>query len=258
MKILLLLLPKNHVNPLEPLDENVKFLNPDDVMKTNPTLIDKHLYSYIKIQETKGQLEKELRHSREILGIPLDGFTPEGYRIFHKQNTGFITDYGSFTETMSSKLFTIIQEIGTHSQDITDSLGINQEFGSMMTYLILYNAIFINASISISSFSTSPLTEEDDGVVKIVINNRVTKRQLIEFIEDRWSDIEKAFVNDNVPHKIEEYISPRDFLIMDLRDMKKMKFREIADKLSGDNPNLEHNEDQVKTAYHSAKKIMKR
>ena len=97
---------------------------------------------------------------------------------------------------------------------------------------------------------------ENLSYLTLTIKARVTKNELIRFIEAQWPTIAKYHL-PYLPDRPSFYISPRDLQIVDLRDEQKLSFRRIAEAIvkefNIDDPEGKINEDSIKTAYRRAK-----
>jgi len=211
----------------------------------------REVYDLIKALEKNAEFEKIIISARKKAGLPENGISWQKYT-----NTFFP---GKLRKLSGNKRKKAIDLISKALREVTFLRGMdfNYHISQQLHHLIYGNFVY---------FEFPPIfwyyhrDTEDDGdeyyyYLSIRVNNKVTKNELINYIEDNWKDISKSM---HLPPKNKFFISARDQRIIELRDKGKLTFNQIADKIISDlkinDPRAKINEDSVKTAYSRAKR----
>lgn len=211
----------------------------------------KDVYTLIKALEKNNEFEKIIISARKRAGLPEDGMSWQEYT-----NTFFP---GKLRELSGNKRKEAIDLICKAIKEVTFLRGmdLNYHISRQLHHLIYGNFVYFEFPPIFWDYHGD--TRNDGGeyyyYLSIRINNKVTKNELINYIENNWKNISRSM---HLPPKNKFFISPRDQRIIELRDKRGLTFNQIADKIiSGLNPtNFDGkiNEDSVKTAYSRAKK----
>jgi len=127
---------------------------------------------------------------------------------------------------------------------------------SNLVYIVIANFIYVPLPKILLEVPNTLMPVYDGPEIILKIQSPVSKRQLIEFVESNWSDIEENM--HMFGNELDVFVSDRDKEIIFMRDVKKMKYSEIADVIAQKTDNYEINEDMIKRAYHRAKYNIKK
>lgn len=229
-----------------------------EIEKVDSLAFDRDFYYYVRALEENPLFVTAIEVARKKFNIPKNGYLREEVetlRLYPEDthNESYISKELLDRQFEIQKL---VERIDKESFRIYKRLKLNKEMKQALTDIILSNCIY----------STGPAirieTDDDIGsyperveAVIIRVQKKVTKNQLLRFVEENWLSI-----NSELKHLSpfsHAYISERDRLILRLRDVEKLSYREIADKIINslciDDPEAKINEDSVKTAYKRAK-----
>jgi len=229
-----------------------------EIEKIESLAFDKDFYYYVRALEQNPLFVTAIENARKKFNIPPNGYPRQEIETLrlYPEDTHDVSYVSKELLDRQFEIQKLVEQIDKESFLIYKTLKLNKEMKQALTDIILANSIY----------STGPAMriETDDDVgsyperveaVMIRVQKKVTKNQLLRFIEDNWSGI-----NSELKHLSpfsHAYISDRDRLILRLRDTKKFSYREIADEiiksLDIDDPDAKINEDSVKTAYKRAK-----
>lgn len=229
-----------------------------EIEKIDSLAFDKDFYYYVKALEQNPLFVTAIENVRKKFNIPKNGYPRqeiETLRLYPK-DTHEVSYISKELLDRQFEMQELVEQIDKESFRIYKALKLNKEMKQALTDIILSNCIY----------STGPAirieTDDDFGsyperveAVIIRVQKKVTKNQLLRFIEDNWSSIYSEL--KHLSPFSHAYISDRDRLILRLRDIKKLSYRKIADEiiksLNIDDPEAKINEDSVKTAYKRAK-----
>jgi hypothetical protein len=223
-----------------------------EIQEFNPKLIDKKIYTKIKLLEKNKEFESEIIKSRIKLKIPL-----EGYKLENPPKFKNIEEFSDFIRKANNEE----KRIALHFEESDPYIVTN------LQGIICFNAFELDENITDSIFLIG-INQEGMIVndaylpllidsVKIVIHKKVTKNELKKFIDNNWAEIEKS-LNSKYVSKDRTFISERDFKIVNLRDNKSLKYSKIADIIAKETKDYSVNEDSIKTAYKRAKVKIKK
>lgn len=227
----------------------------DDLKKhKNPTITPtKEFYSLIKALEHNEEFEQAILDARKRLGLPREGMDWKTYDKRHNPNLTSI----KLPEKEQAQELELFLKVVKEVTEIRKRFNLDYSVDEQLPHLIYGN--FVYPQDPPIMWGINAVSEDNDdeyyNYIAIMINNPVTKNELITYIENNWEDIKYSM--HNLPPKPSAYVSPRDRRIIELRDKEKMTFRKIADKLIEelkiDDFEGRINEDTVKTAYKRAK-----
>ena len=200
--------------------------------------IDKKTDNFIKVLVENKDFESDISVIRRSFDIPANGYSFEQWDNIKKSKK---TD-----ETYPKWRL----ELDKACRGLVTKYNIPFLLHENLTYIVVGNFIYLPLTNLYLQGNLSLLPVYDGPSVEICICGHTSKNQLINFIKNNWSDIEKE--TKVFTDKASTYVSTRDLEIVQLRDKKKMKFREIADYLSEQTGNFDINEDMIKKAYHRA------
>ncbi|MSU25805.1 MAG: hypothetical protein EXS44_00890 [Candidatus Levybacteria bacterium] len=229
--------------------------------KTYPAF-DKNFYQLVKALEHSREFEKEITKSRERLKIPADGYS---WREYEKMSDYKRKDQ---SEAEIQKMLFLIKNYPNEVARIARVLGLGNRITDSLKEIILTSTVTSPDYLSDIHYWLEPddsyafmdkdEIEEAKEVTKsfnIAFTRQVTKNELLKFIENNWSEINRRI--QKLPKKTNNYISERDLRIVDLRENSKLPFSEIVNQISKefrpDDPFGRINEDSIKTAYRRAK-----
>ena len=223
---------------------------------------DKEYYQIIKALEHNLEFEREVIASRSNLGIPSAGYHWKEYRK--------MTDYKKDKQTPDEiqKMVYLIKNIPREVTRITRKLILNKRIIDNLRDIILTSAVSTPDYLADIHYWLEPddrydFMDDDEKKdmheipksFNIAFTRKVTKSELIRFIENNWTELENR--TKLLPAKERHYITARDLRIVQLRDKNKLKYSEIANQISDefslDNMQGSINEDSVKTAYKRAR-----
>jgi len=211
----------------------------------------REVYNLIKGLEKNAEFEKIITSARKRVGLPENGISWQEYTS--KYFVGKLRKLiGEERKKAIDLLCKVVKEITT-----IGGMNLNYHVSKQLPHLIYGNFVY---------FEFPPIfwychgnTEDYGGDyyyhLSIRINNKVTKNELINYIEDNWKNISRSM---HLPPKNKFFISSRDQKIIELKDKKRLTFNQIADQIISDlrltNSDGKINEDSVKTAYSRAKR----
>ncbi|MBN2100987.1 hypothetical protein JW710_03805 [Candidatus Dojkabacteria bacterium] len=209
--------------------------------------IDKDFISQIHALEVTDSFVQEILKLRKKHDIPIDGYSFEEYQ----KNKGQLLD----------KIAELTADIHIN---FPKKFLINETIKNRIPDIVLANFIYAPGQAIYIESKGLPLPTQRSRSrynVKIIIEKRVSPYQIQKFIKEN-SEIIRSAIENSIPDTPNLFISERDYKIIDLRDNKKKKFREIAEELDNSHPDPktykgDTNEDSTKTAYHDAKKRLK-
>lgn len=219
-----------------------------------PTVIPtKEFYSLIKALEQNVEFEQAILNARKRLGLPKEGMDWKTYDNRHNPNLTSIKLTEKEQELELEQFLKSVKEV----TEIRKRFNLDYSVNEQLPHLIYGN--FVYPQDPPIMWGINAVSEDNDdeyyNYIAIMINNPVTKNELITYIENNWEDIKRS--THNLPPKPSAYISLRDRRIIELRDKEKMPFKDIADKIMKefeiDDFDGKVNEDSVKTAYKRAK-----
>jgi len=219
-------------------------------------------YQVIKLLEKNNRFWKEIAKSRRRLKIPEKGLS-----------WSFIKDFKSLRSQNSDEVEKFIQQrdIGDfiktkrdEEKRILNLFQLHPFIEEVLDDIVQSNYIFPYPMDPIG-WGSSEYDEDNDEMVEdiaqiknpqnivISIQEKITKNQLIRYINDEWSEIDK--LNQKLPNPDTYSLSQKDRIIFKLRRQGKT-YSAIADELTEKSPNPGGiiNEDSVKTSYHRTKK----
>ncbi len=202
--------------------------------------IDKKTHSFIKALEDNKEFEIEVKKIRTEFNIPTDGYSFDEwnkYKTEKKANKDF----------MSWRLKLSVNG----AKRLVEKFNIPYLLQDNLVFIVVGNYIYLPLTRLYIEAPNTLLPVYDGPELKIVLQSPVSKNQLIKFIDENWTTLEKEMVMFG--NETSAFISERDRQIVTLRDEKNYKFREIADLLTEETNNFDINEDMVKRAYHRAK-----
>lgn len=224
---------------------------------------DEEFYQIIKALEYNEEFEREVIKSRIRLKIPDVGYA---WREYQK-----ISDYSrkDVSDIEIAKMLFLIRTIPKEVSRIIKRLKLNKRIRSELKDIILTSSVCSPDYLSDIHYWLEPddrfeLMDDDEKeeakeIIKsfnIAFTRKVTKNELIKFIENNWSNFKKRM--ELLPEKERYYISERDLRIVELRDKKNFKYGDIASQIIKefllDNIESTVNEDSVKTSYKRAKR----
>lgn len=219
---------------------------------------DEKTFILFKALELNQDLDFELKKSRKNLELPEEGLSWEQYEkweIIPDKLTAFEREKrDNFYRYYPKEIDRILRKMHLHLQ-VQEQLH-NLILGNFVEpdYRgIGYGYSGTNADEYESMDDFDDNTEID--TVSIMMTKKVSKNELIRFINKSWSDIDKLLGFLTEIGSV--YISPRDLRIVELRDSQKLKYNQIAEQIveefSIDDINGTINEDSIKTSYKRAK-----
>jgi hypothetical protein len=215
----------------------------EEICAALPDAIERKTYTTIKALEKNESFQKDIAYLRDTFSIPKEGFTQEEWDE-HKKNRRTDAKYAQWRLNLENALRTLL----VSKYKIPTLLHAN------LLYVVLANMVYLplNKIYLETPGTVLPLFNGDN--LKLVLDGKVSQRELINYIKKNWDDISESM--DNVLKSPEEInISDRDFEILELRDNKKLGFDKIADVIS-DKYNIIISYDAINTAYHRAKKTI--
>lgn len=218
------------------------------------TTPDEETYILFKALEKNKEFEKEIIKSRIRMGIPPEGFSWKEYQKFHnvKRNVNpkEIDVYLNFIRSYPKEI-----------ERIRRKMKLNLMIERQLHDILMGNFIqpyFRGLGYAPDIELDEDLDEVPNGDVESVtihISKKIKKNELIKFIEESWSGIERYILK--FPEEGRFFISVRDLRIIELRDDFKLKYKDIADQIIKEfnilNVDGNINEDSIKTAYKRAK-----
>lgn len=215
---------------------------------------DKTTYDFIKVLEANDEFELLVKEIRKKLNIPIKGYLFDQYVDMAIDKNPNIHE---FTKDFKELLKNTTRE----SMPLLNTFKIPQKLVPDIPYIIIANIIHANKSIEVE---ITDLLEKRDffelkQTPKIIINYKISKNELIEWIHKNWDD-GLSFIK-NLEPKPRLQITKRDKEIIRLRDKNGLTFGLIAnriiDKYKVDDSEARINENSVKMAYRRAKAIIK-
>lgn len=216
---------------------------------------DEDTYIIFKALEFNSDLEKELILARKNLHIPELGIDFEEY----KKRKDVKADH---TKKELEEILFYIHNYQKEILKIRKKLILHPQVQEQLDNLIL--GYFVEPFYRGIGYGTNADEEGDDGeiiqdgpveTVSIHISKRVSKNEFFKFIDDTWKEVNKLL--NMLPSEEHFFISKRDLRIVELRDIKKLKYGAIAEKIikefSIDDVRGSINEDSIKTSYKRAR-----
>jgi hypothetical protein len=241
MKIKLLVAQSNGIFP----DLKVRYdvaETLEEARKIDKDCIDRNTFSLIKALERNTKFVSIIGKIRNKFNIPKNGYSIEEWHNVREKSK---SDQ-SFSKWRSQVEVESIKEL-------TKAVSVHPMMVTSLPNMVLLNCVFVPLTRIFLEVPYSLLPRYSHSATKIVISSKVSKNQLLKFIEDHWREIENEL---NRTDGVEPYISERDYKIIELKDNQSLTFNKIADILTNEIDTAEGiiNEDSVKTAYHRAKK----
>lgn len=219
-----------------------------EIKETDPWAYDEAFYYQIKALERNAAFKKEVKLARVKLVIPEEGMD---FSDYYNQDFEMLCNTNSETKVRKYKKW--LGRIQEEKKRIYKKLQLPEVVRGNIPSIIIAN--FVGPTIDkieIGGENHNHITH-----LTLTIKARVTKNELIRFIEAQWPTIAKYHL-PYLPDRPSFYISPRDLRIVDLRDEQKLSFRRIAEEIvkefNIDDPEGKINEDSIKTAYRRAKR----
>lgn len=142
-------------------------------------------------------------------------------------------------------------------QRMCEKLNLPYYWWSSLSYFAFYNIFYTPERLPVEVYG--PNKDDDYGLksTKIVIKENITKTELLSLIDSEWNVIKSCL--DQLPkpktHRFER--SELAKRIVEMRDVSRFSFKEIADRLSIESKDPEladlMNEDYLKMLYHRYK-----
>lgn len=211
----------------------------------------REVYDLIKALEKNTEFEEIITSARNKAGLPENGISWQEYT-----NTFFPGKLRKLSGNKRKKAIDLtckaIREVS-----FLRGMDFNYHISQQLHHLIYGNFVYFEFPPIFWHYHGN--TEDDGGEyyyhLSIRINNKITKNELINYIENNWKDISRSM---HLPPKNKFFISARDQRIIELRDEGGLTFKQIADTIISDfnstNSDGKINEDSIKTAYSRAKR----
>lgn len=216
-----------------------------EIKETDSWAFDDALYYQIKALERNAAFKKEVKLARVKLAIP-----EEGMDFYDYYNQDFEMLCNTSSETKVSEYKKWLGRIQEEGKRIYKKLHLPEVVKTNIPSIIIAN--FVGPTID-----KIEIGGENLSYLTLTIKAKVTRNELIRFIEAQWPTIAKYHL-PYLPDRPSFYISPRDLRIVDLRDEQKLSFRRITEEIvkefNIDDPEGKLNEDSIKTAYRRAKR----
>ncbi len=215
----------------------------------------KEIYLLVKALEQNNEFEQLIKAARKDIGFDENGISWKEY--VNKYMPG---SKRKLTESERKDFIAIFSKVAKKIFEIRQSMNLDYFVDIQLPYLIYGNFVYFEPPIY--WYSHSPVDQDGERIkeeyiysIKIQINNRTTKNELINYIKNNWKDI--SYDIHGLAPRAEFYISLRDQRIVALRDKEKLTFKKIAEKIVEEfdlnDIEAQVNEDSVKTAYRRAK-----
>ncbi len=235
---------------------NVEVYSLEGIKETDEWAYESSTYYLIKALEKNENFINAVRDARVKLKIPEEGYDQSWY-----ENIYFDIYSNTDLESIRGKkklndFETWFKKVEREAEKIYKQLKLHTTLHSVLPYIIIGNFVY-PTGVSVSSITNTSLkhTGTPPFALHIIIQNNISKNELIKFIEDNWVKLSKDI--KELPDRPEAYISSRDMMIVELRDYEKLSFNDIADRVIEtfkiNNAEGKINEDSIKSAYHRAK-----
>jgi hypothetical protein len=212
-----------------------------EAKKIDKECIDAKTHSQIRALELNKKFLMASSRFRKKYQIPETGYSFEEWSRIKQERKGE-PSFSKWRAKVESECM----------REIPKVVNIHPILISSLPDIVISNSVFLPLPKIFVQSPYSSVPHYSITPIKIVINSRISKNQLLKFVEEHWPEIKKGLEKTS---GTEFYISERDFRIIKLKDEGK-SFKAIADKLAREVDDIEAsiNEDSVKTAYHRAKK----
>lgn len=220
----------------------------EDLYREKAELFDYRFYKYFKYLQYNEEFHNWLVKMRKKSGIPADGYD---WRE-NKRLTGF----KDVNEIDKKYMFFISDEDLGFLKGMLRPGQKDKLSGLDWDDLITSNAIRLplnrlaNISIAPDEYSKS------NGKFTIYFDNHFTLAELQKYLKQHWWFLKKFIEDPDLPHDLPIIkVKERDFYVLYLRDVEKLKFTQISIKLDQKFPLKKdsYNEDYAKNLYHRAK-----
>ncbi|PIP56719.1 hypothetical protein COX05_01565 [candidate division WWE3 bacterium CG22_combo_CG10-13_8_21_14_all_39_12] len=209
-------------------------------------LIDKKTHEFIKALERNVDFETAVKEVRGDCKIPEAGFEFE--RWIELDKNGLEHAIG-FDRSKYDHYYRRILLNGAF-EDVIHKFKIPSVLRASIPHIIAMNAIYVPLHRIELALDGQTHSLYRGPTIEICLRDFVSRNELKEFLDSNWELIQEKM--ENLDRMQCTHISKRDYEIVDLRDNKGMKFREISEYI-GDKYQLDgFIEDNAKTAYHEA------
>ncbi|MBN2016100.1 sigma-70 family RNA polymerase sigma factor [Candidatus Dojkabacteria bacterium] len=227
--------------------ELVKVFTSKKVREYNPFVFNKKITNYIKALENHDKFATIIKEVRRKFDVPLQGFTVKDFG----NDPQFQCLHSRYSYELENQIISSVKR-KLRENNITLLEPINLDHN--LFCIVIGNFLYLQKG-AIYHVPTS----KNSNMMFFSVLYQVTKSQFKKYLDNNWESISKSL--KNLPVLPQWLITERDREIVHLRDEKKLKFTEIADKITkkyGKTLNdISINEDSVKAAYHRAKKKIK-
>lgn len=241
--------------------------NWQDISSSKYIGLSRQQFQIYKLFEENEPFWKELRKVRKKLGIPEEGYAWEIIRLV-KSGARRITDVEQ--KIVLNEYYNRFED-GWHSKRRNEKEKLERKFRFHPYVLDILNDLIDSQYVATYpmepiSWASSEYDEENDEMINdlslienpqdivFFITERVSKNQLIRYIEQNWKEIDK--LNQKLPSPDTFKLSAKEAKIYQLR-MNGMTYPQITEEISKqfDPDYLDDsiNQDNVKTTYHRVK-----
>lgn len=209
----------------------------------------KAFYFLIKALEKNPEFKREILLSRKNIGIASEGIDWEDYYFNY-----YLKSLTTYSLEDSAPLSEFFFKVKAEVARIKKTIILDEHINSQLNNLVIGNFVFPD-DFPIT-FRVVPEDEFPPQEVSIVIDHKVTENELITYLQENWKTFEKLI--HPLPPSPNYFISERDHRIIELKDIEKLSYHQIAEKIISEfNINdLEGkiNSISVARAYNRAKK----
>lgn len=199
-------------------------------------LYDSSFIHLIKLLEKNKLFEEYVVSERNNAGIPEGGYSIDQYYQLHNERMEFVTQKKGGN---SSNLGKIISKLG-HADKVWLDYEIDPRVASQMANIIVGNFVQPVNTISLETYvrpdadllKAFPLADlRMSRAVQIEISGEINKQNLIDFIEENWSEIENGLKEtlslDNY------YVSKKDWRAYELVKQG-LRYKHIPEMIEGE------------------------